>query len=243
MSARHGMRPLMVAVMSILIGWQVLAVGPGGVTSARADDLMDAQQLVEKARLTFETFLSDAQMAGSLRAILPQAKAVLIYPQILRMAFVFGGSGGSGVLLARDEKANKWGGPAFYTIGQASFGLQIGGDVATVVLVVLTDRGLSALLSTSAKLGADVGVALGPIGVGAEAATANLSADIVSYSRAQGLYAGLSVNGAVVATRDALNQAYYGKDLTPAAILISREATSPHAAPLIETLTKAATGK
>ncbi|MGH7480362.1 MAG: lipid-binding SYLF domain-containing protein, partial [Candidatus Methylomirabilales bacterium] len=92
-------------------------------------------------------------------------------------------SGGSGVLLAHDAKARKWGGPAFYTIGEASFGLQAGGQAAEVVLVALTDRGVTALLSTSAKLGADAGVALGPVGAGAEAATANLSVDLVSYSR------------------------------------------------------------
>ena len=243
MSARHGMRPCIIVILSILIGWLTLAVGPGGMASARADDVTDARQLVEISRMAFETFLSDAELSPNLRAVLPQAKAVLIYPQILRLAFIFGGSGGSGVLLAHDEKTGTWSGPAFYTIGQFSFGLQAGGDVATIVLVALTDRGLSALLSTSSKLGADASVALGPIGGGAEAATANLSADIISYSQAKGLYAGLSVNGAVVATRGALNQAYYGKDLTPAAILISREATNPHAAPLIAAVSKAAGGK
>lgn len=243
MSARHGKCPLTVVVMSILIGWLTIAPGADWVTPARADDVMDSQQLVEKSRMAFETFISDSDLSGNLRAILPQAKAVLIYPQILRLAFIFGGSGGSGVLLAHDEKTNTWGGPAFYTIGQFSFGAQAGGDAATVVLVALTDRGLSALLSTSAKLGADASVALGPIGAGAEAATANLSADIISYSQGKGLYAGASVNGAVVATRGALNQAYYGRDLTPAAILISREATNPHAASLIEAVSKAAGGK
>ena len=229
-------------IVGIVAGWLSIAPGVGGVTPARADDVMDSQQLVEKSRMAFETFISDSELSGNLRAILPQAKAVLIYPQILRLAFVFGGSGGSGVLLAHDEKAKTWSGPAFYTIGQFSFGVQAGGDTATIVLVALTDRGLSALLSTSAKLGADASVALGPMGAGAEAATANLSADIISYSQGKGLYAGISVNGAVVAAREALNHAYYGKDLTPAAILISRETTNPQAAPLIEAVSKAAGG-
>ena len=212
-------------------------------TRAFADDATDAQQLVEQARMTFEAFNADADMGPSMRSIVQRAKAVLIYPQVLRLAFVFGASGGSGTLLAYDQAKNIWSGPAFYTIGQISFGLQAGGQAAEVVLVALTDRGLSALLSTSAKLGADVGVALGPIGVGAEAASANLSVDIVSYSRAKGLYAGVSVNGAVVATRGALNEAYYGKEVTPTAILIEREATNPHAAPLIEAVAKVASGK
>ncbi len=243
MSARHGSRLLTVIAMTVVIGWLTIAPGAGWVASARADEVMDAQQLVDKARLAIEAFMEDAELSENLRAILPQAKAVLIYPQVIRLAFVIGGSGGSGVLLAHDEKTNTWSGPAFYTIGQGSFGLQAGADAATVILVALTDRGLSSLLSTSAKLGADASVALGPVGAGAEAATANLSADIISYSQAKGLYAGLSVNGAVVATRSGLNQAYYGKDLTPAAILISREATNPQAAPLIQAVAKAAGGK
>jgi len=243
MSARHSRRPFIIAAMTFVIAWMMIVPGGGGVTPVRADDLTDARNLVDVSRMAFDSFIADAQLSEPLRGILPRAKAVLIYPQILRLAFIFGGSGGSGVLLAHDEKTGVWSGPAFYTIGQFSFGLQAGGDAATIVLVALTDRGLSALLSTSAKLGADASVALGPVGVGAEAATANLSADIISYSQSKGLYAGLSVNGAVVATRSGLNHAYYGKDLMPSAILISREATNPHAAPLITAVSKAAGGK
>ena len=214
-----------------------------GAVPAWADDLLEAQQLVEKARIAFEGFLADPQMGDPMRSIVQRAKAVLIYPQVLRVAFVVGASGGSGVLLARDQQANAWGGPAFYTIGQGSVGPQIGGDAADVVLVALTDRGVSALLSTSAKLGVDVGVALGPVGMGAEASTANLSVDVVSYSRAQGLYAGASLNGAAVVSRDAMNRAYYGKDVSPTSILMYREVSNPHAAPLIEAVAKVAAGK
>jgi lipid-binding SYLF domain-containing protein len=177
-----------------------------------------------------------------LRTLLPKARAVLICPQLLRGAFIIGVSGGSGVLLVRDTATGQWGGPAFYTIGQASFGLQAGGDASEVLLVALTDRGVSALLSTSAKLGADASIALGPVGWGAEAATQNLSADIVGYSLSQGLYAGLSLDGAVVATRGALNQAYYGKAMTPIQILIQREASNPQAARLIEDVAEVAGG-
>jgi lipid-binding SYLF domain-containing protein len=243
MSARHGRRPLIVLAMIVLFGWLTIVPGGVGVTPVRADDAADAKNLVEVSRMALETFIADAQLSEPLRAILPQAKAVLIYPQILRLAFIFGGSGGSGVLLAHDARTKMWTGPAFYTLGQFSFGLQAGGDAATIVLVALTDRGLSALLSTSAKLGADASVALGPVGGGAEAATANLSADIISYSQSKGLYAGISVNGAVVAARDGLNRAYYGREIAPSGILISRETTNPHAAPLIAAVAKAAGGK
>jgi len=207
---------------------------------AMADDALDARQLVDKSRLTFENFMADKDLGPSVRSLVKRAKGVLIYPQVLKGAFLVGVSGGSGVLLAHDAKARKWGGPAFYTIGEASFGLQAGGQASEVILVALTDRGVTALLSTSAKLGADVGVALGPVGAGAEAATANLSADLVSYSRAQGLYAGVSLEGAVVAARDGLNKAYYGKEVTPTAILVRHEATNPQAAGLIGAVSKAA---
>jgi len=207
---------------------------------AMADDAQDARHLVDKARLTFESFMADKDLGPSVRSLVKRAKGVLIYPQVLKGAFLVGVSGGSGVLLAHDAKARKWGGPAFYTIGEASFGLQAGGQASEVILVALTDRGVTALLSTSAKLGADVGVALGPVGAGAEAATANLSADIISYSRAQGLYAGISLEGAVVAARDDLNKAYYGKEVTPTAILVRHEATNPQAAGLIGAVSKAA---
>jgi lipid-binding SYLF domain-containing protein len=207
---------------------------------AMADDAQDARHLVDKARLTFESFMADKDLGPSVRSLVKRAKGVLIYPQVLKGAFLVGVSGGSGVLLAHDAKARKWGGPAFYTIGEASFGLQAGGQASEVILVALTDRGVTALLSTSAKLGADVGVALGPVGAGAEAATANLSADIISYSRAQGLYAGISLEGAVVAARDGLNKAYYGKEVTPTAILVRHEATNPQAAGLIGAVSKAA---
>jgi SH3 domain-containing YSC84-like protein 1 len=239
MSERRSRR--MPAVIGLVFLVVFLSVPPPGFpTPAFADDAIDARQLVDKARMTFEAFLADPDLGPSLRSLLKDAKAVLIYPQVIRLAFIFGASGGSGVLLAYDQKTNAWSGPAFYSIGQGSIGLQAGGEATEVVLVAKTDRGLAALLSTSSKLGADVGLALGPIGVGAEAATANLSGDILSYSRASGLYVGASLSGAVVAVRDAMNQAYYGKEVTPTAILIQRQATNPHAASLIEAVARGA---
>ena len=149
-----------------------------------------------------------------------------------------GVSGGSGVFLARGEKT--WYGPAFYTIGGASFGLQIGGQASEVVLVAMSERGVMSLLSTSAKLGADAGIAVGPIGIGAAAATANLSADIISFSRAKGLYGGVSLDGAVVAVRDGLNDAYYGKRVRPTDILIRHDVANPQSEGLIQAVEKTA---
>jgi len=227
-------------ISAVLVSLLVCAILVGGALPAVAGEAENAQQLVDKARMTLDKFVADKDMGPSLKTLLKKAHGVLIYPQVLRGAFIVGASGGSGTFVAYDAKAKKWGGPAFYTIGEASFGLQAGGDASEVVLVALTERGMTALLTTSAKLGADAGVAVGPVGAGAEAATANLSADIISYSRAKGLYAGVSLEGAVVATRDALNKAYYGKDVNPTDILVKRTVSNKKAAGLLGAVSKAA---
>jgi len=213
-------------------------------TPVSADDATDAKQLVEKAKLTIDSFAADKVMGAPVKRFLKTAKGALISPQVLRGAFIVGVSGGSGVLVVRDAKANSWHGPAFYTMGEASFGLQAGGDASEVVLLLMTDRGLTAMLSTSVKLGADASVAAGPVGGGAEASTANISADILTFTRAKGLYGGVSLEGAVVATRGALNDAFYAKkDLTPTDILIRRSVSDPAANPLLAEVRKLASGK
>ncbi len=232
MNSRRGMFRLAVLGVAVIIS--VLAnASLIGLAPAFADDASEAQQMVEKARLSFENFAADPNLEG-LRDLLKTAKGVYIAPQVLRGAFIIGVSGGSGVLLARDEKAGGWGGPAFYTIGEVSFGLQAGADASEVVLLAMTERGVSKLLSTSVKLGADVSIAAGPVGAGVRGETAGLSADIITFARSKGLYAGISLEGAVVATRGGLNQAYYGKPVTPTDILIRREASNPQAARLIQ---------
>jgi len=225
---------------TVFVSLLVCAIVLGGALPAVAGEAENAQQLVDRATKTLNTFVADKDMGPSLKALLKKASGVLIYPRVFRGAFVVGAAGGSGTFVAYDAKAKKWGGPAFYTIGEASFGLQAGGDASEVVLVALTERGMTALLATSAKLGADVGVAIGPVGAGAEAATANLSADIISYSRAKGLYAGISLEGAVVATRDALNKSYYGKEVSPTDILVKRAVSNKKAAGLLSAVSKAA---
>lgn len=204
---------------------------------AFADDKQEAAQLVEKARFTMENFTNDPMM-GTFRELSSTAKGVVIFPQMLKGAFVFGAQGGSGVFLARDEKTGEWTGPAFYTLGGVSFGFQIGGEAAEVILLVMTDRGVKSLLSNSFKLGGDISLAVGPMGMGVSAATANLSADILSFSRAKGLYGGISLEGAVVATRGDWNRAFYGKDVTPLDIFVRHEVTNPEAHDLIDTLRK-----
>jgi lipid-binding SYLF domain-containing protein len=211
-----------------------------GPTRAWADDAQDARQLVEKAKLTVEQFQTDPNM-GSLRDLAKKAKGMLILPQMVRAAFILGGSGGSGVLVALE--GGQWRGPTFHTVGGASFGFQAGADAAEVIIVALTERGVNKMMDAQVKLGADISVAAGPVGAGAQAATAGLSADLVSYSMAKGLYGGFSVDGSVVGARTSLNQAFYGKPVTPADVLIKGAVKSPQAAGLLQAVTKLAGGR
>jgi lipid-binding SYLF domain-containing protein len=212
------------------------------IVPASADDQQEATQLVEKARLTLDSFMKDKNM-GAFRDLLSRAERVLIAPQLLKGAFIIGASGGNAVLLVRDKKTGQWSEPVFYTIGGASFGLQIGGEASEVILLAMTDRGVTSFLGNSLKLGGDVGVAAGPVGIGAAAATANLSADILSFSRSKGLYGGISLDGAVVAPRASLNDAYCGKDVSPADILVRHDVTNAQASRLIEDVSKSAAQK
>lgn len=210
-----------------------------GAAPAWADDAQDARQIVEKAKLSVEQFQRDPNM-GSFRDLAKKAKGMLILPQMLRGAFIVGASGGNGVLMARDEKAAQWRGPAFHTLGGASFGFQAGADAAEVIILVMTERGVTKLLSPQVKLGTDISVAVGPVGAGVGAATAGLSADLVSYSMAKGLYGGFSVDGSVAGVRTALNHAYYGKAVSPADILIKGAVKNPQADALIGSVAKLA---
>ena len=229
-------------VRSLLIGALLFAVS-GIASTAYADAARDSAQLVEKARMTLENFVKAPEM-DAFRKLLKDARGVFISPQVLKGAFIFGASGGSGVFLSRDRKTGTWAGPAFYTIGEASFGFQAGGKASEVILLAMTDRGVTALLGNSAKLGADVGVAVGPVGMGAAASTANLSADIISFASSKGLFGGIAVDGAVVKVRNGLNNAYYHKkNLTPTDILIRRTVTNPQAKSLTKAVAAAVEGK
>ncbi len=190
-------------------------------------DIAESRELVERANMTFGHFIHDPNM-GWIRANLPRTKAVLIVPSQFTASFIVGASGGSGVLLAHDMQAGQWSYPAFYTLSAASIGLQGGAKDAELMLMIMTDKGLNAFLTSSFKLGADASVAAGPVGVGAAAKFA----DIYAFSRAQGVYAGISVDGSVVSVRDDWNQGYYGRPVTPVDILIRHNVQNPHADPL-----------
>jgi lipid-binding SYLF domain-containing protein len=170
------------------------------------------------------------------------AKGILIFPQVIKGGFIWGGSGGTGVLMVRDERTGNWSEPAFYTIGSVTFGLQIGGEAAEVVMLAMSQKAVDSLLASSVKLGGDASVALGPVGTGAKANAdiPNVTADFVSFAKTKGLYAGLNLEGSVVAVRDSLNKAYYGRDVRPADIIVKHTVSNRGADELRATLKRAA---
>lgn len=210
-----------------------------GAVPTSAFAATEQEQLVTKAETTFSNFESDPDMKW-FRDNIGKAKAVLIAPEIVKAGFILGGSGGRGVLLARNAKTGKWVGPAFYTLATGSVGFQAGISVSEVVMLVMTEKGLNSLLSTSFKVGGDVSVAAGPVGAGAKS---NIAADLISYSRAKGIYGGLNLDGTVVSTNDEWNSAYYGKAVTPPDILIRQNVRNPQAIPLQRQVAKAAAKK
>ncbi len=185
-----------------------------------------AEELVAKAAETTAYFAGDDAFEA-LWDMADGAKAMVIVPRSWRGAFVFGGSGGNAVMIARNDDGS-WSQPTFFTIGSFSFGFQIGGEASEIILAVMTQRGMEHLLSTTVKLGGDVSIAAGPIGGGAKAQTT----DIIAFSRSRGLYGGISLEGALLKVRHAWNEAYYGANVSPADIIYRQKAYNPASATL-----------
>jgi lipid-binding SYLF domain-containing protein len=195
-------------------------------------DGLDEQQLVEKAHHTVASFMEDPNLTWFQEHV-KEAKALLIIPQQLKAAFFFGADGGSGVLVARDDKTGEWGEPAFYILGGLSFGFQFGGEASEVIIMAMTQGAVEKLYSSSFKLGGDASVAAGPYGAGVEGATsANLNADFLSFSRSKGAYAGVSLEGSIIYADDDSNEAYFGKKIRPVDILVTKSAKNKHSAGL-----------
>jgi len=222
----------MMAVM-FLVGLLFVSYRP----AIAAKDMKGAQGIVDNARVTLADFLRDPNYSW-LHNNLDHAKGVLIFPQVLKGGFIWGGSGGTGVFMTRDEKTGAWSEPAFYTIGSVTFGLQIGGEAAQVVMLAMSQKAVDSVLSTSFKLGGDVSIALGPVGAGAKAQAdvPSITGDFISFMKTKGLYAGLNLEGSVVAVRDRLNKAYYGKAVRPAEIVVSQNVRNSRSAEIRESL-------
>ena len=225
----------MVDRRSVLRAGVFMLAGSGALaacasTTGSSSDRLTAQSIVDKANGSLGAFLADPDMSF-FRNQTRDVKGMLIVPQVTRGGFFFGGSGGTGVLIARDGRGG-WSYPSFHSVGSVTFGLQFGGEISELVLLLMTDNALDAMLSPNFRLGGDVSVAAGPVGAGTKAQLA----DIVAYSRSKGLYAGFNVEGAGVAAVPDLNEAYYGSGVRPRDILITGSVRNPDADGLRGTL-------
>ena len=165
--------------------------------------------------------------------LINKARCVVVMPSVLKAAFVVGGSYGRGTMVCRTGKdfSGPWGAPAMYALEGASVGLQIGGEATDFVFLLMNDRAASSLLHSKVKLGGDVSAAAGPKGRSAEAdSDAYLRAEILSYSRARGVFAGVSLEGSTLRPDREGNRKLYGSDATAARIIRESEYSAPRAA-------------
>jgi len=208
----------------------VLALGPmlfaknPSVAQAEQDRLQNSGKVMHEILSVPDDIPQD---------LIDKARCVVVMPSVLKAAFVVGGSYGRGSMVCRSGKnfTGPWGAPAMYALEGGSIGLQIGGEATDFVFLVMNDRGASSLLHSKVKLGADASAAAGPKGRDASADTdAYMRAEILSYSRARGVFAGISLEGSTLRPDEDANRKLYGKSTSAARIILESDVTTPDAA-------------
>ena len=185
--------------------------------SPMAHAASDQQNLIDRARITIDDVHRDKAF-GTAPEMLRKARAVLIIPRLYKGGFFVGGEGGDGVLLART--AHGWSQPAFYAMGSASFGLQIGLEQSEVVLFIMSQKALDAVMRNEFKFGANAGLAVVTLGSSVGAATTSaIGADIVVWASSSGAYAGITLDGSIIRPSPDADRDYYGRSVTTRDIL------------------------
>ncbi len=178
----------------------------------------EQQALLEKSRVSVNELRNDPVVGKSLNDYLPRARAIVIFPNLVKAGFFVGAGGGQGAMMIREGQG--WSDPVFVYAADASFGLQIGVEGGAILFTVMNDGAVQKLLHGNVNLGGDVSVAVGPVGAGAQGATTpNVGADLVAFAKQQGAYAGVSVKGGVIEPRQEWNDAYYGRGVSPDQII------------------------
>jgi SH3 domain-containing YSC84-like protein 1 len=220
-----------------LLGGSVLSLGLSlGVLGAPlAHAQSDQQVTVDRAGFVINDLRHDKAF-GNARDLLRRARAVLIVPRLYKGGFLVGGEGGTGVLLTQSSGGG-WSEPAFYAIGSASFGLQIGLEQSEMIMFVMSQKALDALMRDQFKFGAEAGLAVVTLGSSVEAATtAAAGPDIVVWASSSGAYVGVSLNGSIVKPQFDADHAYYGPGVTQRDILFRGTVANPHASALVGAL-------
>ena len=217
-----------------MAGATMVAAAAVGFTATSAFAQGDQQVLVNQSATTLSNFMRDPEMKW-LQQNFGRAKAVIIAPEIVKAGFIIGGSGGRALVVAK--AGGKWVGPSFYTMATASVGFQAGVAVSEMVTLVMTDKGLNSLLAANFKMGGDASVAAGPVGAGAKS---DVAADLITFTRAKGVYGGLNLDGTLVNLSDEWNKAYYGKAVLPPDILLKANVHNKGSDALLAEVAKAA---
>lgn len=191
----------------------------------RGDDLKEGASQAQKAAKVFGEIMGTPDK-GIPSDLLNKAECVAVFPSVVKAGFIVGGKAGRGVASCRT--ASGWSAPAFLEIKGGSVGLQIGGSATDLVLLFMNTTGLKKLVSNKVELGADASVAAGPVGREAAASTdASMSAEILSYSRSKGLFAGISLKGSVVSAEKSDMEGTYGKGITAMQVLEASNTRAP----------------
>lgn len=209
----------------------LLLVASATYASPRSDKDKDETNRLENAGTVVDEILNVPDDIP--QDLLDKARCVVVMPSVVKAAFVVGGSYGRGAMICRtgDHFTGPWGAPAMYALEGGSVGFQIGGQATDFVILVMNDRGASSLLKSKVKLGADAAISAGPKGRTAEADTdAAMRAEMLSYSRSRGVFAGVSLEGSTLRPDEDANRKLYGKEATASAIITESKYTAPEAA-------------
>lgn len=204
-------------------------------TTCFADRDKDASRLQSAGNILGESM--SAPDKGIPSQIMGSAECVAVIPSLLKGGFVFGGAYGKGVATCRTSSG--WSAPAFFRLEGGSFGLQIGGQAVDLIMLIMNQRGMEALLSSHFKLGADASAAAGPVGRDAEGMTDwKMRAEVLTYSRARGVFAGVTVNGAVISQDKGDTRDFYGRMIPFKTILTGGVAAPAEAQPFLSAVSK-----
>jgi SH3 domain-containing YSC84-like protein 1 len=221
----------------VLVGVLVAASFALSAPRAIAADAAEQQKLVDESRAVLEQLKVDPKLGARARELIHRSRAVLVIPELVKAGLVFGGEGGTGVLLVKDAKG-RWSDPCFYDLGGGSFGLQIGGQVSKVALIIMTEGALANILHGDVKLGGGAGATVADLETDTEKSAVPGSTDIYSVAEASGFFAGATVEGASISADKDRNRAYYGRDVTAEDVVLKRAVGNPGAAALRETLAR-----
>src|SRR5260221_336592 len=224
---------LAAALALIFVSWS-------SISSAKDKDEKEADRLKNAATVLKEILDVPDNIPQDL---IDKARCVIVFPSVVKAAFVVGGSYGRGTMVCRtgQDFSGPWGAPAMMALEAGSVGFQIGGQATDFVILVMNPRGVDSLLHSKVKLGADASIAAGPKGRDAQAATdVTFRAEMLSYSRSRGAFVGVSLEGSTLRPDDEANRRLYGRDVNAEQVITeSRFQAPPEARPLVEVLQKA----